>query len=134
MTSTIKTIVKPLAAIAAAAMIALPIAANAAVPGQSQLQGTITAINGKYDLHVEQSNGTVDNVMMHQGTIINPTGLTLQPGMKVTIVGDQQGDTFAANEIDTPYHYVVDVPVYPYGWGWDGGWGWGWGPGWNRWW
>ncbi len=136
-TTKFKTFVTSLAAIAAAAIIATPIAAQADVPGQSQLQGTITAVTGKYTLHVQEKNGTVDDVMMHQGTIINPIGLTLQPGMHVTIVGDQQGPTFAANEIDTPYRYVVDVPAYPYygpGWGWDAGFGWGhgWG-GWGRW-
>jgi len=74
--------------IAATAVIAaIPIAASAAVPGQEQLKGTVTAFNGKYSLHIENTKSkNVDAVQLHQGTIINPTGLTLRPGMKVTIL------------------------------------------------
>ncbi len=39
---------------------------------------------------------------LHQGTIINPTGLTLEPGMNVTIDGYADGSNFDAMEIDTP--------------------------------
>lgn len=40
-------------------------------------------------------------VHLHQGTIINPTGTTLRPGMNVRIVGHPNGDgTFEADRID----------------------------------
>ncbi len=66
---------------------------------------------------LRDDRGHVDNVRLHQGTVINPTGLTLASGMSVTIYGHNRGSVFAANEIDTPYHEryaVYPVPVYPY--------------------
>jgi hypothetical protein len=128
MTITPKQLLKALAAATAVAALSIPIAADAAVPGQDQIRGTITAFNGKYDMHVRDNNGNIDDVMLHQGTIINPVGLSLQAGMRVTILGNQQGDTFNANEIDTPYRYVQYEAVYPYYWG-GPYWGPGWGPG-----
>jgi hypothetical protein len=58
-------------------------------------------------------------VSLHDGTIINPTGLTLAPGEAVTIEGQPAGGTFVANEIDTPYGYAYAYPypvyrAYPY--------------------
>ncbi|HTJ26834.1 MAG TPA: hypothetical protein VMA36_11810 [Candidatus Limnocylindria bacterium] len=123
------------------AALVLPLAARAAdIPsyaqpapppaGDDRIHGTIRGINGKYGLTVRDSRGYIDNVTMHQGTIINPTGLQLAPGMRVTILGHGDGGTFDANEVDTPYHYEGDV-VYPYGYGypyypaWNVGVGWG---------
>lgn len=107
--------------VAALAVAALPLAASAQVEGPpgGQIQGTIQSINGTWDITVLDNNGYVDNVVLHQGTIINPTGLTLAPGMNVTILGYANGDEFDANEIDTPYQYsqALPVPVY-YGPGW----------------
>lgn len=84
-----------------------------------QIQGTIASINSTFNITVRDNNGYLDNVGLHQGTIINPTGLTLEPGMAVTILGDDAGGVFNANEIDTPYNYAgaLPVPVY-YGPGW----------------
>jgi hypothetical protein len=79
------------------------------------IRGTIRSINGQYNISVRDERGFIDNVSLHQGTIINPTGLTLAPGQRVTILGHADGRTFAANEIDTPYLAAVPVPVYPYG-------------------
>jgi hypothetical protein len=79
-----------------------------------QIHGTILSINGPYNIAVRDARGFIDNVSLHQGTIINPTGLQLAPGQRVTILGNAQGGTFAANEIDTPYVNVAAVPVYPY--------------------
>ncbi|MBV8423909.1 MAG: hypothetical protein JO349_01855 [Candidatus Eremiobacteraeota bacterium] len=40
-------------------------------------------------------------VFMHKGTVINPTGIRLQPGMRVKILGTPSGAyRFNANEID----------------------------------
>ncbi len=101
--------------------ITIPSVARAAVPGQDQFKGTITAFDGKYALHVQRKNGDVDAVEMHQGTIINPTGLTLRAGMRVTVLGNETGGVFQAFEIDTPYHVT-----YGYGAGYGG---YGYGPG-----
>jgi len=109
-----KTFVTALAAVTFGATLAT--AASAAVPGQSQINGTITAITGKYTLHVQTRQGEIDDVVLHPGTIINPTGLTLRNGMHVTILGNATGGSFAANEIDTPYHVENGYgPQYAYG-------------------
>ncbi len=40
-------------------------------------------------------------VFLHQGTIINPTGLTLQPGMMVAVNGSPAGNgNINADEVD----------------------------------
>jgi hypothetical protein len=72
-------------------------------------------------------------VLLHQGTIINPSGLTLQSGMSVTVYGRAEGRVFAANEIDTPYRYTPPIDYYPYGPGYWQPWGFGWGWGWRPW-
>jgi opacity protein-like surface antigen len=106
----------------AVAALALPLAAQAAdapsyaIPsGEDSVHGVISSFNGKYGLTVRDNRGYTDNVMMHQGTIINPTGYPLQAGMRVTIVGHADGDTFAANEIDTPVEYAAVPLGYGYG-------------------
>jgi hypothetical protein len=110
-----------LGATLAAGLLASPLAASAQVPGQQQIQGRVTSYDGHFDLHVQQPNGEVDDIQLHQGTIINPTGLTLAPGMTVTVVGLPRGNVFAANEIDTPYQetyaYGYATPYYGPYWG-----------------
>lgn len=83
------------------------------------IHGTIASINGTWNISVNDDRGYVDNVGLHQGTVINPTGLTLEPGMQVTIDGYADGDLFEAQVIDTPYQYggPPPAPVY-YGPGW----------------
>jgi hypothetical protein len=84
----------------------------------AQISGSITVITGKYTLQIRDDRGYVDNVTLHQGTVINPTGLKLQPGMHVAISGVNAGDSFAANQIDTPYTVTLVQPLYPaYGFG-----------------
>lgn len=82
------------------------------------INGHVASIVGKYEITVRDDRGYLDDVHLHQGTIINPTGLTLEPGMSATIFGYNAGSWFEANEIDTPYRYLpIPVPVY-YGPGW----------------
>jgi hypothetical protein len=111
----------PLLSAAALASVALisPLTANAqdqpsypppGAAGSPSIQGRIQSIDGAYHLTVLDDRGSVDSVQLHQGTIINPTGLTLADGMSVTITGSSAGSTFDANEIDTPYAY--DGPMY----------------------
>ncbi len=66
-------------------------------------------------MQVRDDRGFVDNVQLHPGTVINPTGIRLAPGMAVTIYGVNRGSFFAAGEIDTPYDSYGAIPVYPYG-------------------
>jgi hypothetical protein len=83
-----------------------------APPQDEQIRGRIISFDGAYSLQVRDERGFVDNVQLHQGTIINPTGLTLAPGMIVSILGYNSGSYFAANEIDTPYTFDAGVPYY----------------------
>ncbi|MBV8148473.1 MAG: hypothetical protein JO092_05220 [Candidatus Eremiobacteraeota bacterium] len=121
MTALIKTYFPKLASAVLAltlAAAALPLAASAQVQAQ-EIQGTIQSIDGTFNITVQDQNGYLDNVELHQGTVINPTGLTLASGMSVTIDGYDNGSVFEANVINTPYQYSgpVATPVY-YGPGW----------------
>ena len=117
-----------IAALIAALFLAAPIAANAQITSggppngpsyaapaanpDAQIHGRILTFDGAYALQVKDEKGYVDNVQLHQGTIINPTGLTLAPGMVVSIMGYNAGSSFAANEIDTPYTFYSGAPYY----------------------
>jgi hypothetical protein len=111
-----------IAAVAAATLLSsAPLAASAqpvpsyaslAAPGDGQIRGRIASFDGSYALRVRDERGYLDNVRLHPGTIINPTGLTLAPGMVVGILGYDNGSYFAANEVDTPYTYYGGLPYY----------------------
>lgn len=53
---------------------------------------------------VQGSSFTLNNgrtIFMHQGTVINPTGIRLKPGMQVTVYGPHAGNgAVNANEVD----------------------------------
>jgi hypothetical protein len=146
---------KFLVAAAAALALCAPLAAQAQdAPSYAQrpvpsyasrdqaIHGRVVSFDGGYKLLVRDDRGFVDHVRLHQGTVINPTGLTLAAGMVVSIDGDNSGSYFSANEVDTPYVFYGGVPYYggyPY-WHYgpsvslgfffgDGGWGHG---GWGR--
>jgi hypothetical protein len=84
--------------------------------GEEVIRGRIASIDGKYELRVRDERGFVDRVTLHDGTVINPTGLRLSPGQSVTIMGHSAGKSFAANEIDTPYAQY-GIPAYGYDYG-----------------
>ena len=58
--------------------------------------GRIAAVSGgSFQLRSGQT------VFLHQGTVINPTGITLQPGMMVAVNGSPAGDgNINADEVD----------------------------------
>jgi hypothetical protein len=127
MMMSIKSFAPPLAATALAiAGFVLPSIASAQdIPSYAQpngdqtIHGRIASVNGTFNISVRDDGGYLDNVELHQGTIINPTGLTLATGMTVTIAGIPNGGEFDATEIDTPYQYDGPLPVpYYYGPGW----------------
>jgi Domain of unknown function (DUF5666) len=61
-----------------------------------QIGGVVSSFS-PFNLYLDR--GT--HVELHQGTVINPTGITLQPGMRVQVYGYWNRDgSFAANEID----------------------------------
>jgi hypothetical protein len=99
-------------------------AANAQVPSYAQqpesvtasddlqIRGRIVNFDGEYGITVRDERGFLDAVRMHPGTIINPTGLTLTPGMIVSVIGYNVGPYVDANEVDTPYMYEGSIPYY----------------------
>jgi hypothetical protein len=115
-----------LTATAAAALIGVlapPVLAQTSAPSHAALpsyasteetiQGRVLSFDGGYALRVSDERGFVDNVRLHQGTIISPTGLTLAPGMIVTIYGRNAGSVFAANEIDIPFSDPTPYSRWP---------------------
>jgi hypothetical protein len=106
-------------ALCAGLLLGAPLAARAqdvpsyaAAYDEGQIRGRVTNFDGGYNVQVRDDKGYIDAVRLHQGTIINPTGLTLAPGMVVSILGYNAGSYFAANEIDTPYTYYGGFPYY----------------------
>ena len=62
----------------------------------NQLSGSVRSFS-PYNLYL--SNGT--HVMLHNGTVINPTGSNLTAGQRVRVIGNwNQDGTFNANEVD----------------------------------
>ena len=92
-------------------LLLLPTAAIA----DEEIHGQIQSISG-HSLAVYDQRGFVDRIHLHQGTIINPTGLSLESGMTVDILGYNNGSVFEANQINTPYtiENEEDYPSYGY--------------------
>ncbi|MFN2461383.1 MAG: hypothetical protein ABR591_11945 [Candidatus Velthaea sp.] len=62
----------------------------------ARVSGIVSSFS-PYNLYLQR--GT--HVELHRGTVINPTGIALRPGMRVSIIGNWNADgTFNANEID----------------------------------
>jgi hypothetical protein len=98
----------------------VPSYATQPVPGYAsqddqQIHGTIASLDGKYRVYVRDDRGYVDTVELHDGTVINPTGIPLQPGMPVTIYGRPNGKSFDANQIDAPNDVSDDSGPGDYG-------------------
>jgi hypothetical protein len=79
---------------------------------EETISGRVASFDGKFHLEVRDDRGFVDDVQLHQGTVINPTGLQLRPGMSVMVSGKNAGSVFAANVIDTPYDRFGLVPMH----------------------
>jgi hypothetical protein len=155
---------KLVAAVAAAAALVLPALAGAQeqqvpsygtpVARQESIKGTLTGFDGQYIVYMRDDRGYDDHITLHQGTEINPTGIRLVEGMRVTIWGRADGPTFQANRIDVSppdyggsgygggygggwypgYYGGYGNPYWGVGLGFWGGWpGWGWGYGWPGW-
>jgi hypothetical protein len=90
----------------AAALAVAPLAGGAqqAPPEPSQrIAGTIADFHGKYVVVVRTAAGSLSTVVLHQGTIINPTGLRLERGMPVLLSGHAERGAFAVAQVDTPF-------------------------------
>jgi hypothetical protein len=101
---------------------AFPSHARYETPNHGGIRGRIASVDGKFHITVRDDRGRAESVQLHHGTVIQPTGLTLKPGMQVAISGEDARDGFDADTIDTPYRY--DTPElfcgppgwwYPYG-------------------
>lgn len=82
----------------------------------TQIHGSVMSINRR-DLTLRDDRGFLDHVVLLDGTVINPTGIEIEPGQLLTIYGHADGDAFSASEIDTasaPYAPVVADPVDAY--------------------
>jgi len=104
-----------------AVSLAFPIAAQAQdVPSYAvqqyaedqNIHGRVIGFDGAYDLSVQDERGYTDNIELHPDTVISPIGLTIAPGMVVSVLGYNAGSYFSVNEIDTPYQVYNDVPFY----------------------
>jgi hypothetical protein len=113
----------------------LPASAGAETPtyarplpsGDQIVTGIIDDFSGKYGLTLRDDRGYLDNVRLHQGTVIEPTGTQLRAGMHVTLIGHPEGRVFVVDEVDVPQSeaappaYVSPFAPYPdyvpYGYG-----------------
>ena len=88
---------------------------------QQSVKGTLSGFDGQWIVYMHDDKGYTDHVTLHQGTIINPTGIKLLEGMHVTIYGYAAGSTFQANRVDvayspySPYYGTNGEPAYGYG-------------------
>jgi hypothetical protein len=69
--------------------------------GTHELRGTVTYFNA-FTMDVRAA-GEVIPVHLHQGTIINPTGLTLHEGMYIRVFGFWANGNFQADRIGLIY-------------------------------
>lgn len=87
-------------------------AASASAQAGQTLHGRITATPSASHVVVQDDAGRTSDVLLHHGTVINPTGLTLRTGMPVTIVGSVGGNGFDADRVDVPIEYAYPYPPY----------------------
>jgi hypothetical protein len=87
----------------------LPCAAQSVSTLDSKtVRGVVSSIDGKYSMKVHDRYGVITKIRLRSGTIIRPNGLTLRPGMRVSVIGIERhaGASLDAREIDAPYHFV----------------------------
>lgn len=87
---------------------------------EDMITGIIDSVPAAYTVLVRDSRGFLDRVELHDGTIIEPEGLTLARGQTVSIRGFSRRDVFTANEIETApwpaYRWPDWVAKYYPGW------------------
>jgi hypothetical protein len=84
------------------------------VQPQNVVRGVYWSQVDKYHIYVKDVNGYIDSIELYQGTVINPTGITLVPGMALVIYGEARDRVFFAHQIDTIYGYAVPIPRNPW--------------------
>ena len=78
------------------------------------IHGVVASVDGT-TVYVHDDRGFTDRVQLRDGTIINPTGLTISRGQTVTIHGVSNGPVFDAAQIDTPYNKTYAYAASAYG-------------------
>ena len=73
------------------------VAVGAPFIGDHEVRGTVTYFNA-FTMTV-RADGREVPVHLHQGTIINPRGLTLNPGMYIRVFGFWANGNFQADRI-----------------------------------
>jgi hypothetical protein len=101
-----------------------PLAATAQLPSYARpfpaptIAGTIADFDGKYRLTLSDDRGYLDDVTLHKGTVIVPSGKRLTIGMRVRIHGRAAGKTFDADEADVSAEessaYATELPSTTY--------------------
>jgi hypothetical protein len=111
----------------------VPATAGAQVPAYAHpdpdaaqtISGSIDRLSGTYGMTLRDDRGYLDDVRLHHGTVIQPTGTTLRPGMHVTLHGRADGKVFDVDEVDVAESDVSQPgyasPYVPYGGGYDFG-------------
>src|SRR4029077_748054 len=59
--------------------------------GEDIVHGRILSIPGQFTIVLRDDRGFVDTIQLNPGTVINPSGFALAPGMVVTVTGYNQG-------------------------------------------
>ena len=99
-------IISKLTLTVAFAAAAIPLAASAQMYGHGMVhsdRGVIASVNGT---NVRLEDGRT--IFLHNGTVINPTGITLRAGQRISVMGSRGGrGAINANEIDVMgrHHY-----------------------------
>ena len=85
---------------------------------QGGIKGVVTGFDGQWIVYMHDDKGYTDHITLHQGTMINPTGIRLIEGMRVTVYGSADGPTYQADRIDvasSPYSPYYGYGGNPYG-------------------
>jgi hypothetical protein len=93
----------PVVAQAQPVVVEQPVVAQPGGPfvGNHEIRGTVTYFNA-FTMDVRAA-GEVVPIHLHQGTIINPTGLTLHQGMYIRVFGFWANGNFQADRIGLIY-------------------------------
>ncbi len=79
----------------------VPVAAPTAAPAASAPRLFIIVKAKSYHVQVQSSDGSYINLELHKGTVINPVGAVLAPGMHIAVRGTQQPDgSISTDQVD----------------------------------
>jgi hypothetical protein len=88
-----------------------PVAGGSSGNDDETIHGSISSIDDADSFQVKDDRGFIDSVQLQSGTVIQPSGTRLEPGMIVTIAGANRGSVFAANRVDVAS--TASAPAQP---------------------